>query len=622
MNGDLRIGTWLVQPSLNTISQNGTRRQLEPKVMEVLACLARHAGETVSKEQLIKEVWSDTFVSDDVLVRSISEIRRAFEDDPRESRCVQTIPKRGYRLIADVKPAEESSASGPGAPGQVPRANEFRLRKRSLRIGIAIGSAAVIAVVALLAFQPARESPPQIRSIAVLPLDNLSGDPAQEYFADGMTEELITDLSQFSTLRVASHRSVLRYRKSEKTVPEIAGELHVDAVIEGSVQRIGNRVRITAQLIYAPQDKNIFAKSYERDFGDALTLQATVAAAIAHEIRVTLTEEEKARLIPKGPVNPKALDDYMEGRYQGIQTFVSTFTKLPPGSITVQDEYRTAVSLLKRAIQEDPNFAEAYVELANTDTQGPVDAAHISEKKTLVAKALSLDPSNLRAHLLRADQLRLYDANWAAAGEELRRSIELYPNSVEAHDAYAGYLDDLGRHEEGLREHEHAQALDPEHDYLSDSPLTPIAERLERKNAFMQQNGADFGDYYGRAKLEYENGQYVEAVKDWQTEARRLGWNEEANAWGRAFSHGGPRAFLTAYARFCNDVVKHQKIGFMVVAEVNRYAGNKEQALAALESGYEQRDPYVLHLRSYYLWDSYRSEPRFQAILRRVGLTP
>ena len=361
MNGDLRVGTWLVQPGLNTISQNGTSRQLEPKVMEVLVCLAHHPGETLPKEQLLKTVWPDTFVTDDVLVRSISELRRAFEDDARESKFIQTIPKRGYRLVAPVVTVNANAGLASGISKTADQVKQPTFATRGLRIRVVIGITAAIALLAILVLIPAdvrrklagESEVPQIRSIAVLPLDNLSGDPAQEYFADGMTEELITDLSQISALRVASHRSVLRYKKSDKTVPEIARELNVDAVIEGSVQRTGDRVRITAQLIYAPQDKNIFAKSYERDFGDALALQATVAATVADEIRVKMTGQEKARLKSPGPVNPKALNDYLEGKYHDTQTFINTL-KNQPGTTSVEDEYAKAVARLERAIQEDP----------------------------------------------------------------------------------------------------------------------------------------------------------------------------------------------------------------------------------------------------------------------------
>src|SRR5882724_1974437 len=236
MIGDLRVGTWLVQPGLNTISQNGIARQLEPKVMEVLVCLAHDPGETLSKEQLLKTVWPDTFVSDDVLVRSISEIRRAFEDDARESKFIQTVPKRGYRLVVPVQPVIAHPGLATGVSQAADEARQSIFAKPGLRLGIATGTVATVALLILLALAPTniwrkiagKTDVPQIRSIAVLPLQNLSGDPTQEYFADAMTEELITELSRIRALKVISRTSVMRYKKTDKRLPEIARELNVD----------------------------------------------------------------------------------------------------------------------------------------------------------------------------------------------------------------------------------------------------------------------------------------------------------------------------------------------------------------------------------------------------------
>ncbi|PYV66444.1 MAG: hypothetical protein DMG96_42345, partial [Acidobacteria bacterium] len=286
MSNGFRVGLWLVQPSLNTISQNGTSNRLEPKVMEVLVCLSRRAGEAIPKEELLQTVWPDTFVSDDVLKRSISELRRVFQDDARQSRIIETIPKRGYRLVAHVEPMNGAAASIATSTDQV---RKLDVSGRGLRIGIAIGIAAAALLVALVGLVPAdiwRKLPgkgivPQIRSVAVLPLKNLSGDPEQKYFAEGMTEELITDLSQISALKVISRTSSEVYEDTHKSLPEIARELNVDAVIEGSVERSSNHVRITAQLIYAAQDKNLWARSYDRDLQDALAVQGTLANTIA-----------------------------------------------------------------------------------------------------------------------------------------------------------------------------------------------------------------------------------------------------------------------------------------------------------------------------------------------------
>jgi len=252
---DFRVGPWLVKPSLNTISRNGTTLRLEPKVMEVLVCLAGRPGEAFPKETLLQTVWPDTFVSEDVLKRCISELRRVFEDDAREPRIIETIPKRGYRLVAPVElvqvtkeplaplssePASSELAGSPAPP-----------RRRRWWIGAAAIMGVVVITAVLIALRASRSArvTDNIRSLAVLPLQNLSADPAQEYFSDGMTDALITDLAQIGSIKVISRTSIIRYKKTDKSLPEIARELNVDGIIEGTVQRSGDRVRITAQLI-------------------------------------------------------------------------------------------------------------------------------------------------------------------------------------------------------------------------------------------------------------------------------------------------------------------------------------------------------------------------------------
>jgi TolB-like protein/DNA-binding winged helix-turn-helix (wHTH) protein len=263
MHSDFRLGPWLVRPGLNTLSQNGSSTRLEPKVMEVLVCLAASAGEPVSKEVILKTVWPETFVSDDVLTRSISELRRVFEDDPREPRFIQTIPKRGYRLLPTVTAVNGSCAEVAQALRDFERPIQSKPNRRITGLVVA-GTILACGLLLGLADSTLRNrafaaSQPRIHSLAVLPLKNLSNDPEQRFFASGMTEELITDLSQISALKVISRTSSDVYEDTHKALPEIARELQVDAIIEGSVVRSGNRVRVTAQLLYAPQDKNLWA---------------------------------------------------------------------------------------------------------------------------------------------------------------------------------------------------------------------------------------------------------------------------------------------------------------------------------------------------------------------------
>src|SRR5437868_6618630 len=268
-------------------------------MMGVLVCLAEHTGEVVPKEKLLQAVWPDTFVCDDVLKRSVSELRHVFGDDAQDPQIIETVPKKGYRLVVDVRPANGHDPANV-TTSQLAEAELPPARSRIRRTMGLSGLGVVVAVcVLILAFNIAgtrdrffgNGGPPLIRSLAVLPLQNLSGESGQDYFANAMTEELITQLSGISTLKVISHTSVMRYKNTNKSLPEIARDLHVDGIVEGSVLRSRDSVRITAQLIYARTDSNIWARTYDRDLRDVLTLQSTVATAIANEIQVRLTPE-------------------------------------------------------------------------------------------------------------------------------------------------------------------------------------------------------------------------------------------------------------------------------------------------------------------------------------------
>jgi TolB-like protein/DNA-binding winged helix-turn-helix (wHTH) protein len=285
--GKFKVGDWAVSPDLNTLERAGQTVRLQPKVMQVLLTLANSPGQAVSKEQILARVWPGTFVSDEVLTHSISELRRTFQDNPREPAYIQTISKGGYRLVAPVtRLVAEDGGTKVGF-----------LKHHQRVVAIALGLAAIgLGVAIYLRGRSLSSSQPDIRSLAILPLQNLSGDPAQEYFADGMTDELTTRLSQIGALRVISRTSMMRYKGTKKTIPEIAHELNVDAVLEGSVLRSGNRVRISAQLIQAPNDKHLWAESYERDIGEVLALQAGVASVVADAINVQITSQQRDKL--------------------------------------------------------------------------------------------------------------------------------------------------------------------------------------------------------------------------------------------------------------------------------------------------------------------------------------
>ena len=331
--------------------------------------------------------------------------------------------------------------------------NKAAVLAATLGAGIILGLVVVAALSYLLLFRGAPTAvSPEIKSLAVLPLENLSGDPAQEYFADGMTEALISNLARIRALKVISRTSVMRYKGSHKSLPEIARELNVDAVIEGTVQRSGGRVRVTAQLIHAATDAHLWARDYERDLTDVLKLQSEVARAVADEIRIQVTAEERARLASARSVNPQAHEAYLLGRYH--------FSK---GN---EQGWKQAIEYFERAIQLAPDYAAAYAGLSDAWRQrGVFGAADFKEvespARAAALKAIELDEQLAEAHISLANIKYLYDWDWAGAEQEFRRALELDPGSLDAHIDYGHLLMHLGRHDEAIREGQIAVQLDP-----------------------------------------------------------------------------------------------------------------------------------------------------------------
>jgi TolB-like protein/DNA-binding winged helix-turn-helix (wHTH) protein len=302
--GAFMVGEWTVLPELNSLECDGRTVHLEPKVMQVLVTLAEHPGHVASKEHIFHRVWPDTFVSDEVLTRSVSELRKVFEDNPQKPKYIQTIPKGGYRLVAPV--VREPTKRADWLAGQ-------------WRKLVTVTAIIVLAVMASLYNMRAREhaaSKAPITSLAVLPLKNISGDPSQEYFADGMTEEMISRLSMIRGLRVVSRTSVMQFKDTRIAVPQIARALGVDALVEGSVIRDSGRVRIHAQLIRGATDEHFWSETYDRELGDALALESDIAQAIAAKVQVTVTGEERERLVAARQVAPEVYESYLKGQGQ------------------------------------------------------------------------------------------------------------------------------------------------------------------------------------------------------------------------------------------------------------------------------------------------------------------
>jgi TolB-like protein/thioredoxin-like negative regulator of GroEL len=469
---------------------------------------------------------------------------------------------------------------------------------------------------------------PVIRSLAVLPLKNLSDDPAQKYFTYGMADELIADLSQISTLKVTSHTSVLRYENADKPIPQIAQELHVDAVVEGAVQRSGDRVHIMAQLIYAPNDTHVWARSYDRDVHDMLGLQSAVAKEIASEIQAKTTPAEAARLARPRTLNPKALDAYWKGQYH-LAVFENVDTAKGQEKLS-EDEFHQALASFQQAIELDPNYAPAYLGYSDAISEWASNSgwgsALFANARSALMKALELDDSLAKAHWALADSYFYEDWNWAAAEKEYKRALELEPNSAEAHFRYANYLDAMGRLEEGLKEHGLQLQLDPDLSDAGDSPLTPLELQIERvrKRKVMATRGNVINEQsWMLGVLLARAGRYEEATDEWRTLMSRLEWTDLAEAIRRGYVTAGFHGALREWAKGLESAAKHGNIPPILLVYIYGTLGENNRAFAWLEKAYEGHDTSLpIGLKVDLAFDPIRSDPRFAEMVHRVGLPP
>jgi TolB-like protein/DNA-binding winged helix-turn-helix (wHTH) protein/Tfp pilus assembly protein PilF len=624
---DFRLADWLVQPSLNSVSRNGSSLHLEPKVMDVLVYLASRAGEAVPKDELIKAVWADTFVTDDALIRSISELRRIFEDDAREPRVIQTIPKRGYRLMAPVHQVEESPAglveAGPPTVARL-SATENHHAWKVRRLFLASAVVCVLTAVAVSGpvwrrLRPNNDAA-SVHSLAVLPLQNLSGDPAQEYFSDGMTDALITELAQIDSLKVISRTSTIQYKGTTKTLPEIARELNVDGIIEGTVQRSEDRVRITTQLIHGASDKHLWARSYEGDLHDALALESQVARAIAGAIKIQLTPAQSVRLAASTPIDREAYDLYLKGRY--------FWNKRDPADLTKALEY------FKKAAEKEPSYAPAQTGLADTYSllgaagYDVLPTAEAMEKSRAAAtKAIVIDDQLAEAHASLAFVIYSYDWDWTTAESEFKRAIALNPNYPTARQWYTELLDDLGRKDEALDQAQAALALDP----LSLNASQNMAracyfarrfdEAIEITKKEIEMDPGFAIAHLRLGRIYAAKGMYDPAIQEFQKFSTLSGNIPLATASvGNARARSGDRAGGVRALSELATLSKHKRVPSICFALVQIGLGHNDQAMSWLEKAYQQKSDFLLVLGVDPIFDGLRSDPRFKDLVRRIGL--
>jgi TolB-like protein/DNA-binding winged helix-turn-helix (wHTH) protein/Flp pilus assembly protein TadD len=632
----IRFGVFEVDTVTGELRKHGLRIKLQEQPFQVLSLLLARQGELVTREELHQKLWpADTFVDfEHGLNKTINKLREALSDDRETPRYIETLPRRGYRFIApaiSAPPPSEPSGTPVvlGAqPDPVVTGNPRKTRWMTPTMILWLGVLALLALA--LWYKLARRqvfpavaslSATPARSLAVLPLQNLSGDNNQEYFAEGMTDELITDLGQMGALRVISRTSVMQYKATAKTLPQIGRELGVDVIVEGTVFRSGSRVRITAQLIDARTDHHLWAHAYERDLKDVLVLQDEVARDIANGIRVELTPQERARLAGSHSVDPEAHEAYLKGRYYWNQ-----FTEA---------DGRKSLGFFQEAIGKDPNYALGYSGLA--DYYGMMysgigalprnEACPKAEPAAL--KAVELDDSLAETHLS-LGAIRLFcDWDWQGAESEFKRAIQLNPSYSQAHRVYADLLTFSGGGGKAVAEMGRAVENDPmsaDDNYalgFTYYETRQYDQALKQYRKALEMDPKRANPHYGFGDVYAQQGRYDLAIREFRKGLELSGGQPAASPdLAYVYALAGRRPEALEILKQLNERSKHRPVSALDRAVVYVALGNKEQALALLDEAYEQHEWRMLLLKAEPLYDPLRSDPRFQDLLRRMNFPP
>ena len=620
----LRFDTFELDLRTGELRKRGVKLRLQGQPLQVLAILLESAGNLVTREELRNQIWqADTFVDfDHSLHNAIARLREVLGDSTETPRYIETLPRRGYRFIApvDVSEIESREPSAHGEQSSEPLVRVGRTKTRPALTFMLVTLATLGLAFWLVQTVAHRASAaPSLRSVAVLPLVNLSGDPEQDYFVDGMTDELITDLAKVGALRVISRTSVMRYKGTKKGLPEIAKELNVDAIVEGSVLRSGNQVRITAQLLHGPTDRHLWAESYERDLGDVLRLQSEVAQVIAKQVRAELTPQQQAAFRSTRPVNPGAYEPYLRGRFY----FTNEFWK--PQSL------RMAKGYFEESIRKDPRFGLAYAGLADSYVflalaDGISREVAYRSAKEAIRKALELDETIGEAHDTLGVISWRFDWNWDAAEREFNRAITLAPSYSCAHEDRAVFLSFLGRRAEALAEVAKSNELDPgPSSTMTESgayyQLRDYQGLVEAGRSGIVSFPNEWIEHYHLGAGYEGTGKYLEALSEYQKAAELSGGNLDAiAALGHAYAVSGRRAEAQKILREMQQKSKNTYVSPYLVATLYAGLGEKDRAFQFLEKAYLEKSldiPWAL--KADLRLDNLRSDPRFQDLVRRIG---
>jgi len=648
---NVRFGVFEADMEAGELRKHGLRLKLSEQPFQILAMLVARPGEVVPREVLRERLWpSDTFVDfDHGLNNAVMRLREVLGDSSDHPRFIETLPRRGYRFIAPVEfkhssfenpspepVAVEKSVGIPDLPSQTgsgehqPPANiapgqqsrRFSISRIALlAAAVLVGSALIsgITVHYVRGVNASKGKANRSSSLVVLPLENLSGDKEQDYFADGMTDDLIANLAKIRSLRVISRSTAMAYKGTHKPLPQIATELNVDAVVEGTVMRVGNRVRITAELVQVSTDQHLWADTYESPIGDVLALQNRVSSAIVDEIRINLTKEDKERLAQKPSVSPEAYEDYLKGRYYWNKRSGDGFEK--------------AIGYFEDATRKDPQYALAYAGLA--DCYGIIGATIYGrlpsweaapKAKAAAIRALEIDPSLAAAETSLATAKFNYDWDWAGAAEGFKMAIQLDPGYSTAYQRYSLYLSAMGKFDESFQQIKKARELEP----LSISINTSVGWRLYLAREYdraiaqlrdtLEMDPASEWAHLNLGQAYEQKGQFGPAIEELQ-KALELSHSSpltiSALAHAEALSGNHPEANKLLVQ--LEGLSKKQYVSPFYVAIVYLGLGRNEVAMNWLEKAYTDRSNGLVFLKVEPELDALRSNPRFVALQNRLN---
>jgi len=624
----VQFGDCVLDLDTAELRRNGTKTTLQSQPFQILTALLENPEQLVTREELTKRLWpTGTFVDfDQSLNKAVARLREAIGDNAENPRFVETLPRRGYRFIGFIEfeaakvictespPTEELQLSNnSGRSSRLRRVLSLAVVALSLSLVIALGR-----WVRQRAIGYDNSHSPIIRSLAVLPLENLSGDASQAYFADGMTDELITDLAMLRHARVISRTSVMQYAGTHKSVPLIARELNVDAIVEGSLMRSGDRVRIRVQLIDAHEDRHLWAAAYDCDLKDVLQTQASAAREIASELKLQLSPQET--LTTKAAVLPEAHEFYLKGRFFWNKRDEESLNK--------------AIGYFRKAIAVDPAYAEAYAGLADSyiilfGYATVLPKGVLESAKAAAEKAIYLDDSLAEAHTSLGILMPYFDWNWDESKRQYQRAIALNPNYATAHHWYGDtYLAQMGSLTEAVEEIRKAQQLDPLSPIIAadlgknliyarryDEAIVELRRALELDQHF---GPAHFWLYY--AYIETAN--FVGAKDELDKTEAFIGHPrylvERTFLLARSGHPDEARKLLTQVIKISENVYIHPGAMTYVYCALD----DKNSAFQWLEKAYIEHNSFVSSVKIFPALDPLRTDPRYNEFVRRVGLPP